>query len=155
MDIGHRNAAGAPGAAAGRLEFRSATELAGMLRRREVSARELTELMLDRIDRLNPAVNAVTEAHRDAALAQADAADRALAAGGTQPLLGVPMTIKEAFNVAGFRTTWGEPAFADYVADFDATVAARLKDAGAVNGGPRRAREPPAGGPGRVAALLR
>jgi amidase len=132
MDIEHRNAAGAPGTAAGRLEFRSATEVAGMLRRREVSARELAELMLDRIDRLNPAVNAVTEVHRDAALAQADAADRALAAGETRPLLGVPMTIKEAFNVAGFRTTWGEPAFADYVADSDATVAARLKDAGAV-----------------------
>lgn len=117
---------------ASRVEFRSATEVAGMLRRREVSARELTDLVLDRIDELNPALNAVTEVRRDAALAQAAAADRAIAAGLTAPLLGVPMTIKEAFNVTGFRTTWGEPAFADYVADSDATVVARLKNAGAI-----------------------
>ena len=103
-----------------------------MLRRGEISARELTDLVLDRIDKVNPAVNAVTEVHPDAARAAADAADRALAAGRAGPLLGVPMSIKEAFNVAGFRTTWGEPALADYVAEGDATVAARLKDSGAI-----------------------
>ena len=118
-----------------RPEFSSATEVAGMLRRGDISAGELTGLLLDRIDRLNPALGAVTEVHRDAATAAAAAADRAIAAGAPGPLLGVPMTIKEAFNVAGFRTTWGEKAFADYVATSDATVVARLKDAGAIIAG--------------------
>jgi amidase len=117
--------------AADQQEFGSATEVAGMLRRGEISARELTGLLLHRIAKLNPAINAVTEVRQDAAEAAA-AADRAIAAGAPGPLLGVPMTIKEAFNVVGFRTTWGEPAFAGYVADSDATVAARLKDAGVI-----------------------
>jgi amidase len=113
------------------VEFRSATEVAGMMQRGEISARELTDLMLGRIDELNPAVNAVTEVRRDLATAAAAAADRALRTSRAGPLLGVPMTIKEAFNLTGFRTTWGEPAFAEYVAPSDATIAARLKDAGA------------------------
>lgn len=114
------------------VEFSSATDAARMLRHKELSARELTDLFLDRIERLNPALTAVTEVRGDVARAQAAAADRAIGAGLNRPLLGVPMTIKEAFNVAGFRTTWGEPAFADYVADSDATIAARLKEAGAI-----------------------
>ena len=116
------------------VEFRPATEVAGMLRRGEISARELTDLVLDRVAKLNPAINAVTEVHQDAAEGAA-AADRAIAAGESGPLLGVPMTVKDAFNVSGFRTTWGEPAFAGYVADSDATVVARLRHAGAIIAG--------------------
>ena len=119
----------------GRLEFSSATDVASMLRHGEISAHELTDLLLDRIDRLNPALGAVTEVHGEAAKAAAAAADRAIAAGAPGPLLGVPMTIKEAFNVAGFRTTWGAKAFGDYVAACDATVAARLRNAGAIIAG--------------------
>ena len=103
-----------------------------MLRRREVSARELTEKLLARIDDVNPAINAVVELRREAALQEATAADQALAHGIEGPLRGVPMTIKESFNVAGLHTTWGNPVFRDYVADSDATVVQRLKHAGAI-----------------------
>jgi amidase len=113
--------------------FRSATEVADLLRRKEVSARELTEQLLDRIDAINPALNAVVELQPEAAIQEAVTADQAIADGAVQgPLHGVPMTIKDSFNVAGLHTTWGNPAFKDYVADTDATVVQRLKRAGAI-----------------------
>ena len=114
------------------LWFRSATEVADLLRRREVSSRELTELLLGRIDSINPGLNAVVELRPDAALDEATAADEAIARDAPGPLLGVPMTIKESFNVTGLHTTWGNPAFKEYVADWDATVVRRLREAGAV-----------------------
>ena len=101
-----------------------------------MSSRELTERLLARIDTVDPTVNAVVELRREAALAEASAADRAAdrAVGGgvLGPLHGVPMTVKEAFNVAGLHTTWGNPAFQDFVADEDATVVQRLRQAGAI-----------------------
>jgi amidase len=113
--------------------FQSATDAAQMLRRREISARELTEMLLTRIDAVNPALNAVVDLRREAALQEAAAADEATARGGDAgPLHGVPMTIKDSFNVAGLHTTWGNPAFKDFVADWDATVARRLEQAGAI-----------------------
>jgi amidase len=111
---------------------RSAAEAAESLRRREMSSRELTEMLLAWIDAVNPALNAVVELRAEAALEDAAAADRAITRGAASPLHGVPMTIKEGFNVAGLHTTWGNPAFKDYVADSDATVVRRLKQAGAV-----------------------
>jgi amidase len=116
--------------------LRSATEAAGMLRRKEVSARELTELLLARIEAVNPAVNAVVELRPEAALREAAAADEATARGAAAgPLHGVPMTIKESFNLAGLHTTWGDPAFKDFVAGSDATVVQRLRQAGAIIAG--------------------
>jgi amidase len=113
--------------------FRPATDTARMLRRRELSSRELTALLLARIDAVNPALNAVVELRREAALREAAAADEALARGaGVGPLYGVPMTVKDGFNVAGLHTTWGNPAFKDHVAAADATVVRRLREAGAV-----------------------
>jgi amidase len=112
--------------------FQSATQAADMVRRKEILSRELTEALLARIDAVNPAVNAAVELRRDAALREAAAADRAIAEGVRGPLHGVPMTIKESFNVAGLHTTWGNPAFKDYVAERDATVVQRLKQAGAI-----------------------
>jgi amidase len=113
--------------------FSTATEAAARIKRGDISARELTEAMLARIDAVNPAVNAVVETQRELALSAADEADAALARGDELgPLHGVPMTIKDSINVAGLHTTWGEPAFADYVPDWDATVVQRLKDAGAI-----------------------
>jgi amidase len=104
-----------------------------LLRRREISSRELTELLFARIDAVNPAVNAVVELDRESALRSADEADAAvLRADELGPLHGIPMTIKDSFDVAGLRTTWGNPAFKDYVAVADATVVARLRRAGAV-----------------------
>ena len=116
--------------------LRPATEVAGMLRRRELSSRELTGLLLARIDRLNPALRAVVELRGEAALREAAAADQATARGGELgPLHGVPMTVKDSFNVAGLHTTWGNPDFKDFVADRDATVVRRLRRAGAVVAG--------------------
>src|ERR687894_1818077 len=113
--------------------FQSATDAAQAVRHKEVSSRELTEMLLTRIEDANPALNAVVELRREAALQEANAADEATAHGEEAgPLHGVPMTIKDSFNVAGLHTTWGNPAFKDFVADWDATVARRLKEAGAI-----------------------
>lgn len=113
--------------------FRPAQDVAGMLRRKEISSRELTELLLARTDAVNPALNAVVEQCREIALREAAAADEATARGvSAGPLHGVPVTIKESFDVAGLHTTWGNPAFRDFVAAKDATVARRLRNAGAI-----------------------
>jgi amidase len=112
--------------------FRPATEAADLLRRKEISSRELTGLLLARIGAVNPAVNAVVELRGDEALREADAADQAIARGAQGPLLGVPMTVKDSFDVRGQHTTWGNPQFKDYVADTDATLVHRLKQAGAI-----------------------
>jgi amidase len=113
--------------------FRSATDAARMLRRKEISARELTALLLDRIDAVDPALNAVVELRREAAMWEATQADEAIDLGdGDRPLRGVPMTIKDGFDVAGMHTTWGNPAFKEFVANRDATVVSRLKEAGAI-----------------------
>ena len=112
--------------------FQSATDAADMVRRKETSSLALTEMLLARIDAVNPALNAVVELRREVALQEAAAADQAIAHGARGPLHGVPMTVKESFNVAGLHTTWGNPAFRDYTADWDATVVRRLKQAGAI-----------------------
>jgi amidase len=112
--------------------FRSAAEAAELIARREVSSRELTELLLARIDAVNSTVNAVVQLRPEAALEEAAAADHAIGHGALAPLHGVPMTVKESFNVAGLRTTWGNPAFEDYLAETDATLVRRLKQAGVI-----------------------
>lgn len=111
----------------------SALNAAAAIARGDISSRALTEALLDRIDLRNGDINAVVVFRRDGALADADVADAAIAAGtATGPLHGVPLTVKESFDVAGMSTTWGNPAFADHRADTDATVVARLRAAGAV-----------------------
>src|SRR5215211_5377344 len=113
--------------------LQSATNAARMLRRKEISSRELIEVLLARIDSVNPALNAVVEFRPEAALQEAVAADEATARGfATGPLHGVPMTIKDSINVAGLHTTWGNPDFKDFVADWGATVVQRLRRAGAI-----------------------
>jgi amidase len=113
--------------------FQSATDVVRMLRRKEISSTALTDLLLSRIDAVNPTLNAVVELRSEAALQEAGAADTAIVAGDhVGPLHGVPMMIKDSFNVAGMSTTWGNPAFKDFVADWDATVVQRLKQAGAI-----------------------
>ena len=111
----------------------TATEAAALIRRKEISSRELTETLFAHIDETNPAINAVIALRREDAMKEAAAADDALARGSAVgPLHGVPMTIKESFDVAGLPTTWGNPAFAEHVAQQDSTVVARLRQAGAV-----------------------
>src|SRR3990172_5132955 len=96
------------------LPFRSARQLASDLRRRKIGALELLELYLARVERYNPRLNAIIATDLDAARKRARAADRALARGEVWgPLHGVPMTIKESFDVVGMPTTWGLPELKD------------------------------------------
>jgi len=112
--------------------FQSANALVQALRSRTISAGDLLELYLERIDRYNPAVNALVHIDRDAARATAREADAALARGeNIGPLSGLPMTVKESYDVAGWPTTRGNPALKDTIAPRDSVVAARLKAAGA------------------------
>ncbi|MDP2290664.1 MAG: amidase family protein, partial [Actinomycetota bacterium] len=113
--------------------FGSAVQLARAVRTGKVSAVELLRAYLERVDRLNPAINAVVVDDRVAALKQARAADRALAKGSkVGPLHGVPITVKESFNLVGQPTTWGYPALKGNIASTDAVVVQRLRAAGAV-----------------------
>ena len=110
----------------------SATELTAALAARKVSARELTDAAIARIESRDKTINAVVVRDFDRARAAARAADEALARGERRPLLGLPMTVKESHNVAGLPTTWGAPMFQGLLADDDALGVTRLKDAGAV-----------------------
>ncbi|MCW5659557.1 MAG: amidase [Burkholderiaceae bacterium] len=115
------------------LAFLPAHELARRIRRKGVSALELLELYLARIERLDRAIRAVPVLDAERALERARQADAALAHGEPWgPLHGVPMTVKESFNVAGLPTTWGYESLRDNRPERDALTVARLKDAGAV-----------------------
>lgn len=110
----------------------TASELAAALRRREIGALEATDAAIGRIEARDGPINAVTVRDFDRARDQARAADAALARGDAGLLLGVPMTVKEAFDVAGLPTTWGNPDLTGHRAREDAVAVARLKAAGAV-----------------------
>src|SRR3954468_20731450 len=112
--------------------YPSAAELSAAMADRDVSAVELTEEAIARIGQYDGGINAICVPDLDRALASARNADAARAAGDTSPLLGIPVTVKESFNVAGLPTTWGIPAFRDFTATEDAVAVARLKRAGAV-----------------------
>jgi amidase len=110
-----------------------ATSLAAAIRHRTVSSRELLTLYLQRLDRLNPAINAVVTVDADRAMAAAQVADDQTAAGGqVGPLHGLPITVKDAIETAGIRSTGGAAELADHVPDADAPSVARLKAAGAI-----------------------
>ena len=112
--------------------YRGATELRHALAARKVSARELVDAAISRIEALDSRINAVVVRDFDRARAAAKAADDELANGGEKPLLGLPMTVKEQYDVAGLPTCWGYPKFRDWKPDFDALVVQRLKAAGAI-----------------------
>ena len=115
------------------IEFSTACELAEKIRNKEISSRELTDLYIERIERLDGEVNAVVVRDFDRARAAADRADQALSEGRSLgPLHGVPMTIKEAYNIADLPTTWGLPDFKDNIATEDSESVARFKAAGAI-----------------------
>jgi amidase len=117
---------------AARWAYRSAGELAQSLIRQEISALELTDQFIARIEALDGDLNAVPVHDFTRAREVARQADAALARGERRPLLGVPVTVKESYNVAGLPTTWGNPEFKDFIAEEDALAVARLKHAGAV-----------------------
>jgi aspartyl-tRNA(Asn)/glutamyl-tRNA(Gln) amidotransferase subunit A len=107
-------------------------ELAEQLAAKKISSVELARHFLARIERLNPALNAVITLTAEAALAAAAASDRRLAAGEKGPLLGIPLIHKDIFCTDGVRTSAGSRMLDNFVAPYDATVVARLKAAGAV-----------------------
>lgn len=132
----------------------TATELRQRLDKGELSSRELTEAILDRIDELEPSVGAFVTVTREEALAAADAADKALAearaegrigkgasgkggagsgaaSSGVHPLLGIPGSVKDNIATAGVKTTASSKVLAQWVPPYDAAVVAALKEAGA------------------------
>jgi amidase len=113
------------------LAFTGAVRQAELVRRREVSARELAELYLQRIDRYDGDLNAYRVTFDERALAEADQADARAKGGDTRPLLGVPIAIKDDMDVAGERTNYGGDAN-DGPASADGEVVRRLRTAGAV-----------------------
>jgi len=107
-------------------------ELGKSLKSGQISSVELTRHFLSRIERLNPALNALTTLTAEQALAQAAAADARIAAGVQGPLLGIPLIHKDIFCTDGVRTSCGSRMLDNFIAPYDATVVARLKAAGAV-----------------------
>lgn len=92
------------------IAFSSAKRQASLIRRRKISALELLDYYLDRVAKYNPAVNAIVVTNVPEARMRARGADRALAKGLARGAFhGAPITIKEAFDVAGMATTWGVP----------------------------------------------
>ena len=108
--------------------------LAGLLRRREVSAREVITAHIDRIEGVDPAINAIVTRTFESALVKAAAADEALARGRPVGLLhGLPVAHKDLADTAGVRTTYGSPLFAEHVPERDALVVQRMSRAGAIS----------------------
>lgn len=115
------------------LAFQSASALLRMIRSRELSAEALLEHYLERLQRYNPALNAIVATNPDAARARARAADAALAAGECWgPLHGLPLTIKDTFEVAGLPATAGAKELREHQPTTNAVAVQRLLDAGAI-----------------------
>ncbi|WP_067710291.1 amidase [Nocardia yamanashiensis] len=112
--------------------FDSAEELSTALRAGAVTSVELTDEAIARIEREDKEINAICVPDFDRARAAAREADAALARGEDRPLLGIPVTVKESYNMAGLPTTWGMPEHRDFVPEQDAVQVSRLKAAGAV-----------------------
>ncbi|HXG77282.1 MAG TPA: amidase [Gaiellaceae bacterium] len=111
------------------LAFLPALEQARLVRSRELSSTELVQLYLERVERLDPQLDAFVTVRAEEALAEARAADERPA---EAPFHGVPIAIKDLTATAGIRTTYSCRAFADYVPDFDTAVARRIREAGFV-----------------------
>ncbi|MBZ0251806.1 MAG: Asp-tRNA(Asn)/Glu-tRNA(Gln) amidotransferase subunit GatA, partial [Candidatus Methylomirabilis sp.] len=104
-----------------------------LLKKREISSKELTAALLTRIDNLNERLGAYLTITADDASAQAEAADRWLASGeAAGPLTGIPVALKDVLCTEGVRTTAGSRILENFVPPYDAAVVARLRRAGAV-----------------------
>ncbi len=111
---------------------RTLAELSAGLAARKYSATELTREALARVQRAQPGLNALVSVTADTALAAAAVADRRLAAGQAGPLTGIPMVHKDIFCTEGVLTTCGSRMLSNFVSPYDATIVARLKEAGMV-----------------------
>ena len=118
--------------AASEWDYCAIKDLVAALRARKISALELADHAIARIEVVDRSVNAVVVRDFERARDAARAADVALSRGETGALLGVPMTVKESFNIAGLPTTWGDPQFRRFMPKEDALVVSRVKNAGAV-----------------------
>ena len=115
------------------IPFLSATDLAELLKSRQVSPVEAAEAYLARIEQVDPALNSYITVTAEQALVEARQAEAEIAAGQYRGLLhGIPVAVKDQFCTAGVATTGGSEILRDYVPDYDATVMSKLKDAGAV-----------------------
>ena len=112
--------------------FKTAVESSAALKAKKVSAVELAQDAIGRIERHDGKINAICVRDFDRALKAARDADAALARGENKPLLGIPLTVKESYNIAGLPTTWGIPEQKDFVPKEDALSISRVKDAGGV-----------------------
>ena len=113
------------------LPFRTAKQLAAAVRKKKIGCLELLDLYLKRVEAYNPELNAIIAIDIPGARKRAKAADKAVKAGKKLGALhGVPMTIKESYDVAGYPTTFGDPAFKNYVPKTNSLVAQRMIDAG-------------------------
>jgi amidase len=110
------------------LLFRPAGELASLVRDGDVSSRELVQASLDRIEEVEPTLNAFVDVFADEALAAADA----VSSGDERPLAGVPVAIKNNVPLAGKRITFGSNFMGDFAVPFDHNVVTRLREAGAI-----------------------
>jgi Asp-tRNA(Asn)/Glu-tRNA(Gln) amidotransferase A subunit family amidase len=115
------------------LAFMSVLELSELIRSRQVTSVELTQLYIDRLKRFGPKLECVVTLTEDLAMRQARRADREIAQGAYRgPLHGIPYGLKDLFAVPGYPTTWGAMPYKDQVRDETATVAKKLEEAGAV-----------------------
>jgi Asp-tRNA(Asn)/Glu-tRNA(Gln) amidotransferase A subunit family amidase len=115
------------------IAFAPVTALAGWIKSRQLSAERLTSLYLQRLKRFDPTLHCVITLTEQHALDQARQADREIAAGRYRgPLHGIPWGAKDLLDTKGIKTTWGAEPFRDRIPDADATVTARLNEAGAV-----------------------
>ena len=113
------------------LPFQTAKQLATAIRKKKIGCVEILDLYLERVEAYNPQLNAIIATDIDGARKRAKAADKAIKNGDKLgPLHGVPMTVKESYDVAGLPTTWGNPAFKDTVAEKNSVPVQRLVDAG-------------------------
>jgi amidase len=112
--------------------YQTAGNLIAALLAKRISAVELLDLAIARIEMLDPCINAVVVRDFERARECAKAADASLARGGRDPLLGIPITVKESYDVAGLPTTWGLPSFKNWRPNEDAVAVSRLKKAGAI-----------------------
>lgn len=113
-------------------EFATLRDQVAALQAKTISAAELLELTIARIEKFDDKVNAVVVRDFDRARAAAKKADAALARGKRAPLLGVPVAVKESFNVADLPTTWGFPDAEDWQPTEDAALVTRVKAAGGI-----------------------
>jgi Asp-tRNA(Asn)/Glu-tRNA(Gln) amidotransferase A subunit family amidase len=115
------------------LAFEPVTVLAALIESRKVTSTALTTMYLGRLKRYGPQLHCVVTLTEELALAQAAAADKEIKAGHYRgPLHGIPFGVKDLFDTKGIKTTWGAKPYENRVAQVDATIVERLRDAGAV-----------------------